>query len=310
MTLSPEDLLALFDVAAAAQRGALATLGSVERRDRTDRPGQYRLDLVADAVILPVLATAGVRVLSEESGWSGPDDAPVTVVVDPVDGSTNCSRQLPYWAISLCALDHDGPWCALVQNGATGARYTAVRGEGAYLDVSIVEGVLSLTSLYIDEYLATGEVPGPGHNILTGRFACYDTYEAADGRWLAVAALEPRFFANLCAALGRPELAPLEPTMAAVGVVRWGDLHRGVAGDRRHLYHPGPVVGEQTRGAGGRPDRGQVEDGRAGEHRGGHGGRGSGGDQKFFGRPRPRRAMMFFWISEAPPPMVSMTVYR
>jgi hypothetical protein len=30
--------------------------------------------------------------------------------------------------------------------------------------------------------------------------------------------------------------------------------------------------------------------------------------QKFFGRPSLRRAMMFFWISDAPPPMVSMTV--
>ena len=32
--------------------------------------------------------------------------------------------------------------------------------------------------------------------------------------------------------------------------------------------------------------------------------------QKFLGSPRPRRAMMFFWISEAPPPMVSTTVQR
>jgi len=133
-TLAPDDLLALFDVAAAAQRGALATLGAVERRDRTNRAGQYRLDLVADAAILPVLASAGVRVLSEESGWSGPDDAPVTVVVDPVDGSTNCARQIPYWAISLCALDADGPLCAIVQNGATGTRYAAVRGKGATRD--------------------------------------------------------------------------------------------------------------------------------------------------------------------------------
>jgi myo-inositol-1(or 4)-monophosphatase len=132
--LTPDDLLALFDVAAAAQRGALATLGAVERRERTDRAAQYRLDLVADAAVLPVLATAGVRVLSEESGWSGPDDAPLTVVVDPGDGSTNCARHLPYWAISLCALDADGPLCALVQNGATGTRYTAVRGKGAYRD--------------------------------------------------------------------------------------------------------------------------------------------------------------------------------
>ncbi len=132
--ITPADLLALFDVASAAQRGALATLGPAERRARTDRAGQYQLDLVADAAILPVLASAGLRVLSEESGWSGPADAAITVVVDPVDGSTNCSRHLPYWAISLCAVDADGPLCALVQNGATGARYTAVRGKGATLD--------------------------------------------------------------------------------------------------------------------------------------------------------------------------------
>jgi fructose-1,6-bisphosphatase/inositol monophosphatase family enzyme len=132
--VTSDDLLAVFDVAAAAQRGALATLGSSERRERTGRPGQYRLDVVADAAVLPVLHAAGVRVLSEESGWSGPDDAEITVVLDPVDGSTNCARGLPYWAISLCALDADGPWCALVQNGATSARCSAVRGAGAWLD--------------------------------------------------------------------------------------------------------------------------------------------------------------------------------
>jgi myo-inositol-1(or 4)-monophosphatase len=134
--VTPDDLLALFDVASAAQRGALATLDPTERRARTDRPGQYQLDVVANAAILPVLSAAGVRVLSEESGWSGPADAAITVVVDPVDGSTNCARQLPYWAISLCALDADGPLCALVQNGATGARYTAVRGKGATFDAA------------------------------------------------------------------------------------------------------------------------------------------------------------------------------
>ena len=41
-----------------------------------------------------------------------------------------------------------------------------------------------------------------GHDILTGRYACYDTYAARDGRWLAIGAIEPRFFANLCKALG------------------------------------------------------------------------------------------------------------
>jgi alpha-methylacyl-CoA racemase len=82
---------------------------------------------------------------------------------------------------------------ALVRRAAT--------GEGATLDVSVADGVVALMSLYIDEYLATGEVPAPGHNILTGRYACYDVYRCADDRWIAVAAIEPHFFANLCRAL-------------------------------------------------------------------------------------------------------------
>jgi alpha-methylacyl-CoA racemase len=75
-------------------------------------------------------------------------------------------------------------------------------GEGAYLDVSVADGVVALMALQIDEYLATGVVPGTGHGMLTGRYACYDTYQTADGGWLAVAAIEPRFWANLCRALG------------------------------------------------------------------------------------------------------------
>ncbi len=78
----------------------------------------------------------------------------------------------------------------------------ATSGEGAYLDVSIADGVVSLMALYIDEYLATGTVPGPGHYILTGRYACYDTYRCADDRWVAVGAIEAPFFANLCRLLG------------------------------------------------------------------------------------------------------------
>lgn len=128
------ELLALFDAALHAQLGALAPLEGPHRRARTDRPGQYALDVAADAAILGVLVPAGVAVMSEESGWTGDRDAAVTVVVDPVDGSTNCARGIPYWGISLCAIDADGMLCALVANGATGQRNTAVRGEGAWRD--------------------------------------------------------------------------------------------------------------------------------------------------------------------------------
>ena len=78
----------------------------------------------------------------------------------------------------------------------------ASSGVGTYLDVSVADGVLSLMSLHLDEHLATGAVPAPRHDLLTGRFACYDVYPCRDGRWVAVGAIEPQFFANLCRELG------------------------------------------------------------------------------------------------------------
>lgn len=77
-----------------------------------------------------------------------------------------------------------------------------VKGDGAHLDVSVADGVLSLMSLAVDEYLATGSEPGYQHSMTTGRYACYGTYPAGDGRWVAVAAIEPKFWANLCRLLG------------------------------------------------------------------------------------------------------------
>jgi alpha-methylacyl-CoA racemase len=78
----------------------------------------------------------------------------------------------------------------------------ASSGEGKYLDVAVADGVLALMSLQIDDALATGAEQLPGTAPLSGRFACYDTYRTADGRWLAIAAIEGRFWANLCGLLG------------------------------------------------------------------------------------------------------------
>lgn len=96
------------------------------------RDGQYAVDLEADAVCLDALYRAGYRVLSEESGVTGPpgsSNAPI-VVVDPLDGSTNASRRVPWYGSALCLVDDDGPAAALVVNHATHERFSAVRGGG------------------------------------------------------------------------------------------------------------------------------------------------------------------------------------
>ena len=86
-------------------------------------PGQYALDLVADAAASAVLEQPPVRIVSEESGVHERAGASITVVIDPVDGSTNCSRGIAYWATSIGALDADGRCAALVVNQAAGVAH-------------------------------------------------------------------------------------------------------------------------------------------------------------------------------------------
>ena len=89
-------------------------------------PGQYLSDLAADAAGVRVLDEAGVGVLSEETGLRGAD-RDLVVVLDPLDGSTNASRGIPWFATSLCAVDADGPRAALVVDLPHGRTFTAVR---------------------------------------------------------------------------------------------------------------------------------------------------------------------------------------
>lgn len=93
-------------------------------------------------------------------------------------------------------------------------------GEGDYLDVSVTDGVLWIMSLLLDEHLATGSAPEPGHDVLSGRYACYGVYRAGDGKWLAVAAIEGKFFANLCRGLGREDLIARQYDDAAQPEIR------------------------------------------------------------------------------------------
>ena len=93
-------------------------------------PGQYRSDIAADAAAVELLIDRGLGVLSEETGRHHPERA-ITVVVDPLDGSTNASRGIPWYAISLCAVDDEGPLAALVVNLAGGPSFRAERGAGA-----------------------------------------------------------------------------------------------------------------------------------------------------------------------------------
>ena len=129
--MDDDTLLEVLHATATAIAGALGDLDDWGLAGTID--GQYRHDLAADAAGLAVLAEAGVGVLSEESGTQGLE-RDIVVVIDPVDGSTNASHGIPWFATSLCAVDADGPRVALVVNQASGVRFEAVRGGGARKD--------------------------------------------------------------------------------------------------------------------------------------------------------------------------------
>lgn len=131
---TPGHLLSLFDDICSAIRDALDRLEDWNSLGGAGAHAtQYRHDVAADEAALAILDRAGVGVLSEESGLRRAD-AGVVVIIDPVDGSTNANRGIPWFATSLCAVDADGPLVSMVVNQALGVRYHAVRGEGAWRD--------------------------------------------------------------------------------------------------------------------------------------------------------------------------------
>lgn len=78
-------------------------------------------------------------------------------------------------------------------------------GQGQVVDAAIVDGAALLMAM-IHGLRAAGAWPaGRGGNLLDGGAHFYGTYECADGRYLAVGALEPQFYAELLAGLGLSE---------------------------------------------------------------------------------------------------------
>jgi len=130
-----EDLLSLLGLCQRAANETRAALASLRDwgplGDSGSHKDQYKADLVADQAALQILREAGLRVLSEESGWTGPPAErektlsksaggwELVAVLDPLDGSTNAARGIPFYALSICILGKppdqgQSPWVPLV----------------------------------------------------------------------------------------------------------------------------------------------------------------------------------------------------
>ena len=81
-------------------------------------------------------------------------------------------------------------------------------GQGAYLDVALLDGVLSWMKPLAGAAFFSGLPVTGGTLALHGGLACYNIYETADGKFLSLAALEPTFWSDFCKITGRNDLLP------------------------------------------------------------------------------------------------------
>ncbi len=120
--------------------------------------------------------------------------------------------------------DYAGGSLYLVVGILAALHHARENGTGQVVDAAIVDGAAHLSAMIHGMLAAGGWQDRRGANLLDGGCPFYGTYETADGRYMAVGALEPRFYAEFTRLLGIPEQAPARDDPA-----RWPELRAAVA---------------------------------------------------------------------------------
>jgi crotonobetainyl-CoA:carnitine CoA-transferase CaiB-like acyl-CoA transferase len=81
-----------------------------------------------------------------------------------------------------------------------------LHGRGRYVDVAMTDCVFAHNIMPLVSVNQRGRPPEPGLDLLTGGVPCYNLYQTSDGRYMAVGALEHKFWESFCKVLERPDL--------------------------------------------------------------------------------------------------------
>nr|VFK16403.1 MAG: Crotonobetainyl-CoA:carnitine CoA-transferase CaiB [Candidatus Kentron sp. LFY] len=90
-------------------------------------------------------------------------------------------------------------------------------GVGRYIDVSMTDCALVNAIVPLIGYLDFGRIAPRGADLLSGALPCYGVYETLDGRYMAIAAPEEKFWQAFCEAVGHPELIPARMAVGREG---------------------------------------------------------------------------------------------
>ena len=128
-------------VAAARAGGAILTEGLNRPKDVVAKQGRASIvtwaDEAAQAVIFAtILGTYPDHAILGEEGVGGVSGGPFTWIVDPLDGTSNYARNLPFFAVSVAVRETGGPLLAgAIFDPLRGELFAAARGEGATVTV-------------------------------------------------------------------------------------------------------------------------------------------------------------------------------
>jgi myo-inositol-1(or 4)-monophosphatase len=132
--------LELCRAATADVKAVLARMPTREERERVVGRGKGgddtgALDEAAEAAVLAHFERDDVRIVSEEIGFKG--EGRYTVLVDPIDGSQNAERGIPYFCLCIAVAEGDtvdDVFFGYVYDFGAGEEWHAIRGGGAFLD--------------------------------------------------------------------------------------------------------------------------------------------------------------------------------
>ncbi|MDK1342685.1 CaiB/BaiF CoA-transferase family protein [Streptomyces sp. 378] len=120
--------------------------------------------------------------------------------------------------------DYAGGSLYLVVGVLAALHHARASGTGQVVDAAIVDGTAHLATMIHGMLAAGGWQDHRGANLLDGGCPYYGTYETADGRYMAVGALEPQFYAEFLALLGLGDR-----TGARTDIARWDELREEIA---------------------------------------------------------------------------------
>jgi crotonobetainyl-CoA:carnitine CoA-transferase CaiB-like acyl-CoA transferase len=200
-----------FSVLNGGKKSVVADLKTEEGRRSLD-PLLKRADILVEQFRPGVMDRLGL-------GYAAVSEVNPKVIYCSVTGygqegprALEAGHDLNYQAVTGLLSLSPGMPAALVADIAGGAmpavmnillalRQRDLTGQGCHLDIAMADAMFTFAWFGLAQGHATGRFPGPGENMLAGASPRYGLYETADGQFLAVGALEQKFWDSFCAAI-------------------------------------------------------------------------------------------------------------